>query len=605
MSTGAAARVPTSTAWQRFIRPIASAHRREIGALACWSLIEALPALLAGLIVATAVDHGFLAGDVWFGLGGLGVYCLVLLVGTWATRHCTNITAGLVETLRDRLVSDVVRSCLRRAVETDRAVPGGEIALLTGQIEAARQVGASLLMALRTVLFTSAATIIGVSALVPTMAGVVLASIAVGAAALRLVTRSWRPRYRETLRAEEMLGDDSGAVFGALRDVAACGAEPRAAAELHHRAGECSRSITRLANASAGRIVVIAAGSRVPLIALLVMSPCSISSGALTAGEVLGAATYLMTGLEPALRMLAESIGNIGLEFSGLLQSLTIAADHPISSGRPADRLPCEGSDLEMRQVTFRYSDQAAPVLDAVSLRISEGEHLAVVGPSGAGKSTLASVLAGIHPPESGTVSVGGRAIAELERASLRRMIAFVPQEAYVFAGTVRENLAYLAPQADDQDIVAAAEAVGAGPLLAAVGGPGGTIGDPGLLSPGQRQHLVLVRVHLSAARVVILDEATCHLDPGIEMVAEQAFAARGGTLVVVAHRISSAVRAGRIVILDGETVQSGTHESLVRTSKTYAGLVGHWEVGAAEDGTTNGGENTGRPGRLTGPRPG
>nr|WP_225849573.1 ABC transporter ATP-binding protein [Streptomyces sp. HPF1205] len=224
------------------------------------------------------------------------------------------------------------------------------------------------------------------------------------------------------------------------------------------------------------------------------------------------------------------------------------------------------GVVLRFEGVTFAYGAGARPVVRALDLDVAEGEHLAVVGPSGIGKSTVAGLAAGLLRPDAGRVVVAGRP-------------ALVPQEAYVFGATVGDNLRYLRPGADEAEVLAAAETVGAGPLVAALGGLGGQV-EPAALSAGERQLLALARTYLSPAPLVLLDEATCHLDPAAEAVAERAFAARpGGTLVVVAHRISSARRAGRVLVLDGTHAVHGTHEDLPTRSPLYRDLVGGWSV--------------------------
>jgi ATP-binding cassette subfamily C protein len=156
-----------------------------------------------------------------------------------------------------------------------------------------------------------------------------------------------------------------------------------------------------------------------------------------------------------------------------------------------------------------------------------------------------------------------------------------IPQEAYVFSGGLRENLAHLRPDpVPEAELLAAAEAVGLTPLLNALGGTGASV-DPAALSAGERQLIALTRAYLSSAPLVLLDEATCHLDPVAEERAERAFAARpGGTLVVVAHRISSARRAGRVLVMDGPRTAFGTHEEVLRRSPLYRDLVGGWEPG-------------------------
>jgi len=151
-----------------------------------------------------------------------------------------------------------------------------------------------------------------------------------------------------------------------------------------------------------------------------------------------------------------------------------------------------------------------------------------------------------------------------------------IPQEAYVFTGTVRDNVTYLRPEATSGQVLAAFASLGAGPLLDRLGGLDGPV-DPSELSAGQRQLLALVRAYLSPAPLAVLDEATCHLDPAAEAVAEDAFAARGGTLIVVAHRLSSAQRARRVLVLDGEQAAVGDQATLMATSPLYRDLVGHW----------------------------
>ncbi|MEV3986342.1 ATP-binding cassette domain-containing protein [Nonomuraea sp. NPDC049758] len=180
---------------------------------------------------------------------------------------------------------------------------------------------------------------------------------------------------------------------------------------------------------------------------------------------------------------------------------------------------------------------------------------------------------------------LGGRPLDSIPGASVRSRIALVPQEAYVFAGTVRENLAYLWPlgeSPDDERLRASVAAVGAGPLVERLGGLDGEIDEPSALSAGERQLVALARVHASPAGVLILDEAGCHLDPAAELRAESALAARPGTLVVIAHRISSAARARQVLLMDGTTVLTGTHRELIGRSPLYADLVGRWH----DDGT-------------------
>lgn len=229
-----------------------------------------------------------------------------------------------------------------------------------------------------------------------------------------------------------------------------------------------------------------------------------------------------------------------------------------------------------VRGLSFAYSPAAEPVLRDLDLTVSEGEHLAIVGPSGIGKSTLANLLCGILPPTSGVVQLSDYAVTELSPQRLAQSRVLIPQEAYVFSSTVWDNITYLHPAATPAHVNGAVLALGSEHLIGRLGGYSATI-SPDSLSAGEAQLIALVRAYLSPAPIIVLDEATCHLDPAAEKQAEQALAARGGTLIVIAHRISSALRARRILVLDGATAEIGDHETLLATSPLYQELMSHW----------------------------
>ncbi|NUS06444.1 MAG: ATP-binding cassette domain-containing protein, partial [Nonomuraea sp.] len=262
-----------------------------------------------------------------------------------------------------------------------------------------------------------------------------------------------------------------------------------------------------------------------------------------------------------------------GLGVSGVRLAATLARIAAAAPPPPPDtpRIRPPGTAVTITSATFSYGPHSAPVLDRMDLTVPEGDHLAVVGPSGAGKSTLAALISGTLRPRDGEVLIGGVPADRVDPA----VRVLIPQEAYVFRGTLRDNLTYLAPGTTELDKAVAD--LGAGDLVESLGGYDATL-DPSALSAGQRQLVALVRAHLTPAPLIILDEATCHLDPAAEARAENAFAARGGTLVVVAHRLTSALRARRVLLMDGPRITIGTHDELVRVSPLYADLAGHWQ---------------------------
>ncbi|MGC7097431.1 ABC transporter ATP-binding protein [Amycolatopsis lurida] len=560
-----------SVAW-RMISPPITENRRALVMVLCWSLLGAVPTLLSGLLVAVALDRGFLVGNAGFGLAILGCYGASLGLGAVATRQAMGPMAVLAEAVRDHLVHQVVHTSLHAAVSAESAARTGFAARIIGQTETVRQILSNLVMAISSAVLMTIAACAGLVALVPAMV-IALVPIMLPAGVLLVrLSKVWRRRYEKSLACEEELAAELDLVLAGTRDIAACDAAGRAVGDTDRRLRASAEAATGVAGISGARIGVIGLAGHLPLIVLLLLAPVLVSRGALTLGELVGAITYLATGLEPAWRAITELLGNQALEVATVLARLSGTGISTESEGS----LEASRYDLALRGVTFRYGPQSEPVLADANLTLDEGTRLVVVGPSGIGKSTLVNVFAGLESPEAGTVALGGVDLRHLRAKWLRRSVALVPQEAYVFAGTVRENLAYLAPAAEDAELVSAAAVFGLTELIRRHGGLDGEI-RPDNLSGGERQLITLARVYLSSARVVILDEATCHLDPWAEAVAEEAFARRPGTLIVVAHRISSAMRAERVLLMGAGALVQGTHEELLRGSADYARLVDYW----------------------------
>lgn len=257
---------------------------------------------------------------------------------------------------------------------------------------------------------------------------------------------------------------------------------------------------------------------------------------------------------------------------------------------------------VSVRGVSFAYGPFAEPVLHDLDLDIPDGGHLAIVGPSGIGKSTLAGLVAGLLRPLAGEVRLGGAPTTEIAAADLPRYRVLIPQEAYVFAGTLAQNLSYHAPEATQAELDASVDAVGLRDLVTRLGGYRAHL-VPSALSAGERQLIALARAYLSPARLAILDEATSHLDPAAAARAESALAARPGTLIVIAHRMSSALRAQQVLVLDGSCARIGDHATLLATSPLYRDLVGHWQ--ADHPPGTSQHDRRGRPGPAAAGRSG
>ncbi len=553
-------------------------RRRAVWRLAWWSVPEAAPAMLSGVVVARALDHGFLSGRPWIGTAWLGLLLGAAVVGAAGARQTYRAVAGVVEPFRDDLVGRVVGATLHAADRPGGAPSGhGAVARLTQQVETVRDSFAGLILVSRGFVVTVLAALVGTASLAGSLlllvAPPLLASLVLFAVALRLGVR-WQ---RDQLSAGEQLADRVAAAAGAARDVAACRAGDRAAAFVDESVAAQARAERALARLSAARSLTVVVGGWLPLLAVLAGAGRVTGSG-MSTGALLGVLTYLAQVLVPTLDTFVQTVGGAGLRFVITLDRLLRRTGHPPAAPAAAARPPAPspaGTSLVLRGVTFRYGAAARPVLHDFSLTVAPGDHLAVVGPSGSGKSTLAGLLCGTIPPDSGTVLIGGTPVECLDAAARARHRVLIPQEAYVFPASVADNLRYLNPGVSDRRLLDAADLLGAGPLLARLGGlPAGL--RPGELSAGQRQLLTLVRAYVAPAPVAVLDEATCHLDPAAEQRVEQAFAARGA-LVVIAHRISSAMRAARVLVLDGDRPRLGDHHTLRTTCPLYRDLTGHW----------------------------
>ena len=305
--------------------------------------------------------------------------------------------------------------------------------------------------------------------------------------------------------------------------------------------------------------------------------------GRLSLGTVVAFLLLLSTVFEPVQQLsqlfnMVQSATASLHKLYGLIDEEIDINEHPGSVDLPS------GEAITIEDLGFSYSG-GEPVLSGVELMIAPGERIAFVGPTGAGKSTLAKLIARFYDPTQGTVRVGGTDLRDATIRSLRDEIVVVPQEGYLFSGTIADNIRVARPAATDEEVHDALQRIGVLERFATL--PEGLdteVYERGSrLSAGEKQLVSLARAALADPSVLILDEATSSVDPGTEAIVESAMEnlMESRTVIAIAHRLSTSERCDRVAVVDhGRLVELGSHDDLIASGGIYASLFESWTAG-------------------------
>jgi ATP-binding cassette, subfamily B, bacterial len=547
------------------------------------------PPYLAGKAIDSGIQTGDLAALDWIAAAFLAVAVLYAAASYLQTYMVGWVGTRVLQDLRERVFTHIQSMSIGFFT---RRSPGVLISRMTNDIEALNQLVTTGVVTM----FSSTLTLLGVVVIL-LLLDVELALVtfltfpllALASLVFRIVSAGAYKATRERIAAITAYLQES---LSGVRVVRSFGQEPRHLDEMTEL-NEANRAVNmKTVYLNASYFPAVELLSAVGTAAILLYGGSQAIDGAIQVGVIVAFVGYLNTFFEPIqqLSQLYTTYQQGMAALDKIFDLLETEADM-VDAPEAIDPGTLRG-EIELDGVWFSYGEDPEPAEDAWALReldlhVPPGQTLALVGATGAGKSTLAKLVARFYDPQQGSVRVDGHDLRTLRQRALRRQLGIVPQEGFLFSGSVRENVRFGRPEANEEEIEAAIAAVGATEFVAAL--PDGLdteVGERGVqLSAGQRQLVAFARALLAEPRILILDEATSNVDVRTEQTIERGLERllHGRTAIVIAHRLSTIRRAGKIVVLErGKIAEQGSHDDLIAAGGAYAKLYGAWAESAA-----------------------